>query len=198
MTLVRFRDAEACERQPQLLWDTIWVQRIDASGGFGDWILAGDGDQVEILGGLRAEAALHTATLLQIFTDCRADPSDKLPTDDGDRRGWWGDSVRLDGEPDAALGCKLWLYVERGVLTEEARRKSQDTVEDAMAVLVDQGAVARTEVETEIDQRRSALLIVVRHYDESGERIYDQRFGVLWAQVPRDARMNFGDELLVA
>jgi phage gp46-like protein len=198
MTLVRIRDTEACERQPHLLWDTIWVQRLDASGGYGDWVLAGAGDQVESLGGLRAEASLHTATLIQLFTDSRADESDRLPSDDGDRRGWWGDSIRLDGEPEAPIGCKLWLWVERGVLTEDTRRSAQDTVEDAMAVLLDQGAVARTEVVTDIDHGRQALLISISHYDESGDRIYDQRFGVLWSQVTRNARMNFGDELLVA
>ncbi len=64
MVAVRIRDTEACEPQPILIWDTIWVQRLDASGGYGDWIMAGDRDQVESRGGLRAEAALHTATML--------------------------------------------------------------------------------------------------------------------------------------
>lgn len=87
MTAIRVRSAEACERQPQLLWDTIWIQRLDASGGYGDWILAGADDQVESRGGLRAEAALHTATMLCLFTDARAQEDDTLPTNDGDRRG---------------------------------------------------------------------------------------------------------------
>lgn len=195
---IRFRDNEACERQPQLMWDTIWVQRLDASGGYGDWIMAGPGDQLESRGGLRAETGLHTATLLQLFTDARADDHDVLPTDDGDRRGWWGDSVRLDDEPDVPLGCKLWLRVERGVLNEEMRRLAQDDIEAAMAVIVDQGAVARTEIETAIDTARSALLVRVSHFGEDGERIYDQRFGVLWQQAAANAPMNFGDGLLVA
>lgn len=196
--LITIRDDEACDPQPFLLWDTIWVQRIDASGGYGDWIMAGAADQVDSRGGLRAEAALHTATLLQMFTDARASAEDRLPTDDGDRRGWWGDSVKLEGEPDAGLGSKLWLWVERGVLTEETRRGALDAVVDALATLAEQGVVARTDVEAEIDRARSGLLIKVSHFDEAGERIYDQKFGVIWTQAQRDAAMHYGDGLLVA
>lgn len=196
MVAIRIRDTEACEPQPQLLWDTIWVQRIDASGGWGDWILAGPSDQVESRGGLRAEAALHTATLICLFTDAHAAADDELPTDDGDRRGWWGDSVRLDGEPDVPLGSKLWL-LERAVLNEQTRRRAQDYAEDALAVLAQQGAVARTVVETAIDQLAGHLLISVAHYSHDGHTAYEQRFGVLWQQSLRNAPMNFGEGLLV-
>ena len=69
-----------------------------------------------------------------------------------------------------------------------------------MAVLAEQGAVARTDVTTEIDRRSGALLIRVVHHSQSGQRIYEQRFGVLWEQAGRNAPMNFGDQsiLLVA
>ena len=196
MVAIRIRDAESCEAQPQLLWDTIWVQRADASGGWGDWILAGPEDQPESRGGLRAEAALHTATLLCLFTDARAADDDELPTDDGDRRGWWGDSVRLEGEPEVPLGSKLWL-LERAVLNEETRQRARDYAEDALAVLREQGAVARTEVMTEIDQAAGHLFLEVRHFSHDGAMAYEQRFGVLWRQTLRNAPMNFGDGLPV-
>ncbi len=192
MVAVTLRAAEACERQPQLAWDTIWIERLDASGGYGDWILAGPADQPESRGGLRAEQALHTASLILLFTDARAAEDDKLPDDDGDRRGWWGDSVRLDGEPEAPMGSKIWLYA-RSPLTEPVRAGIEDAARDALAVLVTQGAVARTDVSAEIDRVRSAVLLTVRHYSHDGTLAYDQRFGVLWAQVPRNAPMNFGE-----
>jgi phage gp46-like protein len=196
MVAIRVRDTEACERQPQLLWDTIWIQRLDASGGYGDWILAGAGDQVESRGGLRAEAALHTATMLCLFTDRQAEDDDTLPTDDGDRRGWWGDSVRLDDEPEVPLGSRLWL-LERATLTDRTPALALDYAEEALAVLADQGAVARTEVETSADRSTGALFIVVRHFSHDGARVYDQRFGVLWEQTRRPVPMNFGDTLFV-
>lgn len=191
---IRVRDTESCERQPHLLWDTIWVQRLDASGGYGDWILAGPGDQVESIGGLRAEAALHTATLIQLFTDARAPEDAKLPTDDGDRRGWWGDSIRLDGEPDVPLGSLIWLEVERGTLDEATALRVKDYAEEALAVLRTQGAVARTIVETERRQEQGFLGLVVRHFSHAGDTVYDQRFGILWQQSLRSAPMNFGDQ----
>lgn len=196
MPAIRFRDAEACEVQPHLIWDTIWVQRHDASGGYGDWLMAGADDQVESRGGLRAESALHTATLLCLLTDRRALEGDVLPTDDGDRRGWWGDSVRLEGEPDIPMGSRLWL-LERATLSPATALVAKDYVEEALACLIEQGAVVRTDVAVEADVYRSALLISVAHYGADGSQVYRQNFGVLWAQTARNAPMNFGDGVML-
>lgn len=191
---IRFRDTEACEPQPHLLWDTIWVQRLDASGGYGDWVLAGAGDQTESLGGLRAESSLHTATMLLLFTDARAPADAKLPTNDGDRRGWWGDSIAVDGDPDVPLGSLIWLEVERGILDKATELRVKDYAEEALAILKTQGAVARTIVETERREAQGFLGIVVRHFSHAGDTVYDQRFGLIWGQTARSVQMNFGDQ----
>lgn len=196
MTSIRVRDLEGCEGDPQLLWDTVWVQRLDASGGYGDWIMAGPGDQPESRGGLRAEAALHTATLLQLFTDARLPEGVPHPTGDSDPRGWWGNSIRIEGEPDFELGSLLWT-LERSPLTDETATRARTYAEEALSVLVLQGAVAETTVEVTIDRRQSALLLTVRHFSHAGARIYEQRFGVLWHQAARNAPMNFGDRSLL-
>ncbi len=196
MVAVRFRDAEACEPSPQLLWDTIWVQRLDASGGHGDWILAGSGDQIESRGGLRAEAALHTATMLCLFTDRRLPDGLQHPSNDSDPRGWWGNSIRLDGEPDVEMGSLLWT-LERRTISDRLVMEAEDFARDALAVLAGQGAVARTEVAGELDRAQSALLLVVRHYSQAGTAVYEQRFGVIWQQTLNPAPMNFGDRSMV-
>jgi len=193
MVKISVRDTEACERQPQLLWDSVWVQRLDASGGWADWILATRGDQPESLGGLRAEAALHTATMLILFTDSRAPDDQPVPTPDGDRRGWWGDSIKLDGEPEGPLGSLIWMEIERAAFAADLPRRVKDRAEEALAVLLDQGAVARTEIETEARPGQGFLGLHVRHFSHAGETIYDQRFEVLWHQTSRFAPMNFGD-----
>ncbi len=190
---IRYRDAEGCETQPSLAWDTIWVQRLDASGGFGDWILAGPADQIDSRGGLRAEAAIHTATLLQLFTDARAPLDVALPTPDGDRRGWWGDSIRLDGEPDRPVGSLVWLEVERAILDEATAARVKRRASESLDVLAEQGAVARTEIETEVRRDQGFLGLRVAHYGHDGARMYDQRFAVLWNQTLRNAPMNYGD-----
>lgn len=196
--LVRRRDTEGCERQPQLVWDSVWVQRLDASGGYADWILAGADDQPESRGGLRAEAALHTATLLILMTDARAPGDLPLAGGDDDRRGWWGDSVKLDGEPDAALGSLIWTEIERGIANDATAVAVRDYALEALAVLAEQGAVARTEVETELRPEQGFLGLVVRHFDHAGDRAYEQRFAVLWGQTRRNAPMNFGDQGIFA
>lgn len=192
--LVRRRDTEGCARQPQLLWDSVWVQRLDATGGYADWIRAGEGDQIESRGGLRAEAALHTATLIILMTDARAPDDVALPMGDDDRRGWWGDSIRLDDEPEQALGSLIWTETERGIADEDTARRVRDYAEEAMAVLIAQGAVARTEVETELRAAEGFLGLIVRHFDHAGDRVYEQRFAVLWGETRRNAPMNFGDQ----
>lgn len=192
--LVRIRDTEGCEPQPQLYWDSVWVQRLDASGGYADWILASPGDQIESLGGLRAEAALHTATLLCLFTDARAPADAVLPGNDGDRRGWWGDSIKLDGEPDGPLGSLIWLEVERGVLNADVAASVKDQAEAALAVLADQGAVAETVVTAEARITEGLLVLGVSHFSQSGTKTYDQRFEVLWQQTLGTAPMNYGDQ----
>lgn len=189
---VRFRDTEGCEPEPQLAWDTIWVQRLDASGGYGDWILAGPGDQPESRGGLRAEAALHTATMLSLFTDARLPADRPHPSGDSDPRGWWGNSVRLDGEPAAELGSLLWT-LERSAITDRLAQDAEDIARAALAVLAEQGAVARTEVAASVDRRQGSLLIDVRHYSRAGAEVYQQQFGVLWQQAAKPVQMNYGD-----
>lgn len=195
--MIRIRATESCEAQPQLLWDTVWINHLDASGGFGDWMLAGPQDQPDSRGGLRAEAALHTATLQCLFTDRRLGEDEGDPPDEsGDRRGWWGDSFRLEGEPEDADGSLLWT-LERAVLNDETEQLAKAYAEEALATLAAQGAVARTEVVTERDDMKGSLFIGVAHYGHDGTRIYDQRFGVLWSQAQSNAPMNFGDGVLV-
>ena len=192
---IRIRDTEACERQPLLDWDTVWVQRLDAQGGFGDWVLATGEDQKEQRGGLRARSALHTATMLALFTDRRLAPDEGDPPDGtGDRRGWWGDAIRLPGEPaETPLGSLLWTLA-RAPLSDETAARAREMAEEALATLVEQGAVARTEVEAGADPLAGRLELVVRHFSHDGARAYEQRFGVLWDQMRAPAQMNYGEQ----
>lgn len=190
---VRIRDTEGCAPEVNHIWDSVWVQRLDATGGYADWLLAGSEDPPEQGGGLRARAALHTATLICLFTDRRL-PADMVhPSEDGDRRGWWGDSVRLDGEPDAELGSLLWT-LERAVLDAQTEMLARSYAEEALEVLARQGAVARTEVETEIRVEQGLLGLLVRHYDAADGLVYAQAFDVAWREAAANAPMNYGDQ----
>lgn len=183
---IRVREQEACSPQPFLLWDTVWIQEpitlLTAEGGFGDWEV-GKGDEPGNVGGLRAKAALHTATLILLFTDKRA--PDDAPLEREDPRGWWGDSILFEGEPyERELGSHLWM-LERGTLSEQTALVAQEMCEQALSVLAEQGVVANTEVEVEADVAAGQLLIGVRHFSHSGATAYDQRFGIIWGQGMR-------------
>lgn len=191
---VRIRDAEGCAaHQPHLLWDTVWVQRLDATGGYGDWIMAGPDDQPESLGGLRAEASLHTSTLLCLFSDRRLPDGYASPNDDGDRRGWWGDSIKIAGEPTGEFGSLLWTLA-RSKLDARVTQLAIDYAQEALRTLIDQGAVTRTDVSAVSDSVSGVLALTVQHYSADGAKRYEQRFGVLWAQEIAPKPMNFGDK----
>jgi phage gp46-like protein len=190
MVTVRIRENEACLPDQFLLWDSIWVNIVNASGGYCDWLMAGADDPAEARGGLRSSAGLHTATLICLFTDRRLPSDQRSPRGDGDPRGWWGDSVRLDDEPDVPLGSLLWTLA-RGTLDAETARAAEDYCTDALATLIDQGAVAQTTVTAQAAIPEGVLVINVSHYSQAGDLIYDQRFDMLWRQAAANPPMNY-------
>lgn len=184
---INLRETEACDPQPQLIWDHVWVQEplteLTATGGFADYQV-GTGDEPGNVGGLQAKAQLHTATLMLLFTDKRAPADAKLDNDDP--RGWWGDSIKFEGDLyERDLGSHLWM-LERGTLDDtEIPLRAREMCEQALSVLIEQGMVAETIVETEADPERGVLLIGVRHFSHTGNVAYDQKFEVLWGQTVR-------------
>lgn len=190
--LVRIRDLEACDAADQTFaWDTVWYNRLDAQGGYGDWILAGADDPPEQHGGMRARMALDTAILLQVFSDKRLPEGMRPPGSVEYPRGWWGDSIRLVGEPEAVMGSLLWT-LERGSLDDDTARTAKDYVDEALQVILDQGAVARFETTARADKVRGRLTISIAAFNRAGQRINSNNvFDVVWAQVAHPAPMNF-------
>ena len=191
---IRFRATEACEPAVNHLWDSVMINRLDASGGYADWVIAdpiNKGDPAEQGGGLRARMSLATAILICLFTDKRLPEGMESPAGDSDPRGWWGDSVRLDGDPEGVeLGSLLWT-LERGTLDADVAKLAKDYAEEALQPLIDQGAVARIEVETVLEQLQGFLGIIVRAFSHAGQLVYDQRFDTLWRETQTPARMHY-------
>lgn len=170
------------------------INRLDASGGYADWILAdpkNNGDPAEQGGGLRARMGLHTAILICLLTDKRIPEGEESPAGDDDPRGWWGDSVRLDDEPEGVeIGSLLWT-LERATLDNETAKLAVDYCYEALQVLIDQGAVARFEVEAAVNQLQGFLGLTVRAFSQAGQLVYDQQFETLWRETQNPARMNY-------
>lgn len=185
MAQVRVRIDEGSAPQPLLLWDSVW----QPTEGTADWELA-TVDEPLNSGGLRAREALPTAVVLALFTDLRCPDEHPLRwLAEDDLRGWWGDGVDVrDDIGEAPLGSLLWL-LERAPLTFEiASLWAPIFINDALAPLLNQGAVVRIEVETLSDELKSRLDAVVRLYGRDGQKIYDQKFGAIWSQIGGVAR----------
>jgi phage gp46-like protein len=183
---LRIREQEACEEQPFLAWDSDWVQgELSAEGGFADWALASPSETGNA-GGLKATASLHTGIIICLFTDKRA--PDYLDTGDDDPRGWWGDSVDVMAELyEREVGSLIWTVVERGTLSKEKALTVKDMAIDSLQVIIDQGAVARFNVETEAILEESRLEMLVEAFAQDGKKIYEQRFENIWRQVAQMA-----------
>lgn len=86
---------------------------------------------------------LHSAVIMSLFTDARAS-ADEQPNL-RQRRGYWGD-IELDG--DTSLGSKLWLH-QRSKLTRQTVLQVQETAQQALDWLVEDGHVAAVRVVAE-------------------------------------------------
>ena len=184
MSDVLLRRGEACDPDPFLLWDSRW----DAARGFADWSLA-DADESLNRGGLRARDALASAVVLALFTDRRIAPSHPLYFLAGaDPRGYWGDGIDVRSDlGEHELGSHLWL-LERAPLTvagQSAARWAESFARDALAPLIEQGAVVRLDVEAAADEIRGRIDLIVRLFGRDGTLAFDRKFELVWQQVAR-------------
>lgn len=184
---IRLAADEGCEAEvPFLSPDLVITQAIGPAIHF-DHLLA---EPVEVgnRGGFSARRGLHTAVVIQLFSDRRL-PDGVSPLDelDPDPRGWWGDTIdRQDGEDD--IGSLLWT-LRRAPLNKDTTDRAEDYCREALQCLVDQGAVARFDVACEgqrgpnIDQTAGLLAIAIDGFAQDGSRVYSQKFQVLWDQI---------------
>jgi phage gp46-like protein len=182
MVDVLVRSNEACDPDSSLLWDSVW----DAAAGQADWALA-DPDETLNRGGLRAKALLETAVTIALFTDKRIDQTHPLFwLADGDPRGYWGDGIDVRADLfETDLGSHLWL-LERAPLTINglsAAMWAKQFASEALAPLLQQGVVARIDVDADTDELKSRLNLYVNLYGRDGNRIYDRKFDLVWNQV---------------
>jgi len=109
-----------------------------------------EGDFVfdDIIQDLESDEGLETAVIISLFTDRRAKTDDILPdSNNPDRRGWWGDLASPDIEGDQ-IGSRLWL-LNREKTLNNVLVKAKQYAEEALQWMVDDGAAAKIEVETE-------------------------------------------------
>jgi len=107
---------------------------------------------------------LETATLISLFTDARAQPSDVLPVG-SPRRGYWADSLSDDSD---TFGSRLWLLSDALATAENARLAEQYALE-ALRWLADEGHVHETITETSLTH--DSISLSVSHTLIDGTRV---------------------------
>lgn len=126
---------------------------------------------------LETDAGLETAILISLFTDRRADSSDVLPDNTGDRRGWFGDGyAEVTGD---RIGSHLWLLAREKQLPVVLQR-ARDYAREALGWLIEDG-VARA-VEVAATWLRPGVLVLdveIRRADAAPVRF---RFESFWSQ----------------
>ncbi|MFT4464012.1 MAG: phage GP46 family protein [Sodalis sp. (in: enterobacteria)] len=97
----------------------------------------GEGVLVQAGADLLADDSLTTTVLLCLFTDRRAEVSDRLPDGGHDRRGWWADSYR-----DRPVGSRLWLLSREKALPAVLAR-AEAYADEALRGLLDAGMISQ-------------------------------------------------------
>jgi phage gp46-like protein len=124
---------------------------------------------------------LRALVLVSLFSDRRAEDDDQIPDPTGDppyRRGWWGDSMRTDGD---LFGSRLWL-LHGQALSDELADSCADYCREALQWMIDDGLVAEIAIETEIyrDFDRLAVRIELLKPDDT---VIAVEYHDLWAAL---------------
>lgn len=98
-------------------------------------IVMGDRDVVQ-------DEGFETAITISLFSDRRADDDDPLPDDTGDKRGWWGDVLNVNGRK---IGSRRWL-LRRSKLTNENMGRLEEYDTEALQWMLDDGVASNITV----------------------------------------------------
>lgn len=171
------RQNEACQPDPFLLWDSIWNETAAAA----DWALAGN---IPLnAGGLAANAALSTATLLCLFSDAQMPENHPLASyiADGDPRGWWGDGIDVRTDlGEGPLGSLLWILPRLPLAL--ALSWAPTLARQALAPLQAQGAVVKIDCSASATGT-DALSLSVALYGRDGQQVFNRAFDLVWQQL---------------
>lgn len=117
---------------------------------------------------LLADDGLQTAVVLSLFCDRRALSDDQLPTDETDRRGWWGDALLAEGD---RIGSRRWLVWpgQKQLPAIAARVETYDA--EALGWLHSDGIVSRVTVEAEWIRLETLAETITAVLTATGERI---------------------------
>lgn len=126
---------------------------------------------------LATDDGLHTAVMLSLFLDRRADADDGIELGQ-DPRGWWGDTF-ADVQGDQ-VGSKLWLLAREKQLPSVATRARQYAI-DALAWLIDDGIAEAVDVQAEWVRR--GLLGLFVSISRPSKPPFNRQYQYVWSAM---------------
>ena len=142
--------------------------------------MQGRADFQLVKGQLDTSEVLATWVIASLFSDRRADPSDQLPPEVKDRRGWWGDSYA--DNPGDLFGSRLWLLA-RARSDSNLPNVARGYILEALQWLIDDGIASKVEAECAFPvgtQSRLDALVTITQSD--GTRL-PLPFDNIWQEV---------------
>lgn len=153
---------------PRLIWSNQY-------GGFADLNLLSSG-------ALESDEDLATAVIVSLFTDRLAEPSDKLPPSQDDRRGWWGDTDLQRLNPGDLIGSRLWL-LERHTSDARLPLLARGYILEALQWMVSDGVAASVDAQCFFlngDQSKLGAVITITR---QGSRPVNLQFDWAWKEI---------------
>jgi phage gp46-like protein len=128
---------------------------------------------------------LATAVIVSLFTDRLADVADKLPQNETDRKGWWGDTY-ADNTGDL-IGSRLWLLF-RTKSNDRTPLIAKGYILEALQWLVDDEAAAAVDAQCfflpgatgAVTQRRLGAIVTIFR---QGLTPLKMEFSWVWGQL---------------
>lgn len=170
--------ATCCPTQTSYGWDWIPTEPpgdVSCAGGVlneqpwvADW-------GVDSEGALAEDNQLHSAVVIQLFTDKRIpnDQNERI-TDEFNRGGWWGDYYG-----PFEIGSHLWT-LKRAALTDQTIEDAERYAREALQPIVDQGGAAKLSVSVEANKTTGHMAINIGLFSRDGSRVYSGQFSRLW------------------
>ena len=158
------------------------IRIVQGAADFGitlDWMMTPQG-------GLDTSQQLASAIITALGTDRLADPSDILPGDDNNRRGWWGDLETSEIWNGWPIGSRLWLLERSKITGQESRDGStvgrvETYIREAIQPFLDHRIIGNSTVLVERNGT-GRIDALIRLYRGTGD-VIDLRFNDLWSDI---------------
>jgi phage gp46-like protein len=145
--------------------------RWNADEGCADLALNDAGDD------LATGGDIETGVLLSVGLDRRAEDSDTLPVENGDRGGWWGDEF-LEPSGDR-VGSRRWL-LRRSASREDVPRQLEQFDREALAWMVEDRVAKSVDVAARND--RGVLVEGIEIHRPKGDPV-PLKFAWAWGEL---------------